>query len=401
MPAPPSDPPAPPGARPEAAPSLTQVPEPPEPEVGPDSVSDTFAFDERPRSGTLAPTSRGDSMAPSPRSFTAQPPAPPVTLPPPAPAPFTGQVPVDDGTLRVPGYRLLRLLGRGGMGEVHLAERVGEGNVSLRCVLKIVHPDRKADPRFAQQLLSEARIAANLRHPNIVSVFDVGRTGDQLWIAMEWVEGCDARALIEQSKARNADIPLRHVVYIVREALQGLHHAHAARDAQGRPLGVVHRDISPGNILISRHGAVKLADFGVAFTALESAGRFQLAGKPRYLAPELYRGAAASVQSDIFAMGATLYELLTMEELFGKGSTFKEVEAEVLAFDPKRAFRDNLSLPDGLEHTLLRALAPEPADRYSTALEMLEDVSDYAYEAGLRLLDAHFARYVERCLDGG
>lgn len=300
----------------------------------------------------------------------------------------------------IAGYRVLSPIGRGGMGEVHLAERLGEGGVTVRCALKVVHPGHRQDPVFARQILSEARIAAQLRHPNIVSVFDVGRSNEQLWLAMEWVDGCDTRTLRHLARDRGADIPLRHVTYILREAVQGLHHAHTAIDQDGRPLGIVHRDISPGNILVSRHGAVKLADFGVAAAVSEAGSRLRLAGKPQYLAPELYRGARATPQSDIFAMGVTAWELVTMEPLFGRNRSFEEYQRIITAFDPKRAFSDDLTMPDGLEPILLRALAPDPDQRYGSALELLEDLSDFAYEAGLRLLDAHFARYVQRSLDG-
>lgn len=315
--------------------------------------------------------------------------------------PFAGGPPpsFDDELPEIPGYRLLSRIGRGGMGEVHLAERLAEGGVAVRCALKLVHPGRREDPVFTQQILSEARIAAQLRHPNIVGVFDVGRVGEHLWLAMEWVDGCDTRTLRTMARERQADIPLRHVAYIVREAVQGLHHAHTATTADGRPLGIVHRDISLGNILVSRHGAVKLADFGVAAAVHDAPSRLRLAGKPHYLAPELYRGAPASVQSDIFAMGVTIWELVTMEALFGRHRSFQEYKELITSFDPRQAFEADLTMPDGLEHVLLRALAADPDDRYGSALELLEDLSDFAYEAGLRLLDAHFARYVQRSLD--
>ncbi|RME21425.1 MAG: serine/threonine protein kinase [Deltaproteobacteria bacterium] len=289
-------------------------------------------------------------------------------------------------------------LGRGGMGEVLLADRIVDAGVRLRCALKLVHPGRRRDPVYVGQILSEARIIAQLRHPNIVSILDVGRVGEQVWLAMEWIDGCDGRTLRRAARERGAAIPLRHVIYIVREALQGLHHAHQARGMDGRPLGIVHRDLSPGNILISRHGAVKLADFGVAAAAADGPARLRLVGKPQYIAPELYQGAPASVQSDIFALGATTWELLTMEPLFPRRLSFDELVERVSRFDPREAIEADLTLPDGIEPILLRALHPDPGQRYRSALEMLEDVSDFAYETGLRLLDAHFARYLQRLL---
>lgn len=348
-----------------------------EPSASQDGPADTFAFFDRgdpPLSGSLTGTQLSD---PLPR----------------------GAGEGADDVIEIPGYRMLGRISRGGMGEVLLAERLSEAGVSVRCAIKVVHPGRRDDPLYSHQILAEARIAAELRHPNIVSIMDVGRRGDQVWLAMEWVDGCDLRMLRRQAREQGADLPLRHVVYIAREALQGLHHAHGARGPDGRTLGLVHRDISPGNVLVSRQGAVKLADFGVAALTARG-GPTRLAGKPQYLAPELYRGAPASVQSDLFAMGVTLFELLTMQPLVPRHLSFAETERFVLALDPKDLLAGDLTLPDGLDQIILRALARQPQDRYATALEMLEDVNDFAYEAGLRLLDAHFARYVGRCLDG-
>lgn len=348
----------------------------PEPSIPDDGPADTFALFEgapEPVSGVQTSTQLSDPLASRPGSG-------------------------DPDLPEIPGYRLLGQISRGGMGEVLLAERVSDAGISVRCAVKVVHPGRRDDPLYSRQILSEARIVAELRHPNIVSVFDVGRTGAHVWLAMEWIDGCDLRGLRRKAREQGAAMPLRHVVYVVREALQGLHHAHLARGPDGRALGLVHRDISPGNILVSRHGAVKLADFGVA-ALTAGGGALRLAGKPQYLAPELYAGAPASVQSDLYALGVCLHELLTMQPLFPRNLPFAEIERLVRALDPKELLSRDLTLPDGLEGVLLRSLAKDPADRYASALEMLEDVNDFAYESGLRLLDAHFARYVSRCLD--
>ena len=362
-------------------PSLLSLPSAEEPDADPTSSdggpADTFAFFDRGPAALPGPLTDTQLSDPGPRQGDGGP----------------------ELALDIPGYRILGRISRGGMGEVLLAERLSETGVSVRCAIKVVHPGRRDDPMYSHQILAEARIVAELRHPNIVSIMDVGRRGDQVWLAMEWVDGSDIRVLRRQAREQGADMPLRHVVYIVREALQGLHHAHGARGPDGRLLGLVHRDISPGNVLVSRQGAVKLADFGVAALTARG-GPVRLAGKPQYLAPELYRGTAASVQSDIYAMGVTLFELLTMQPLVPRHLSFAETERFVLSLDPRALLAGDLTLPDGLDQVVLRALASDPADRYATALEMLEDVSDFAYEAGLRLLDAHFARYVSRCLDG-
>jgi serine/threonine protein kinase len=326
------------------------------------------------------------------------------TLPtagPAGPAPTASPLPRQGGGgFMVPGYHPVRLLGRGGMGEVWLADRIGDAGVKVRCALKVILPERETEQSFRRHFLNEARMAARLRHPNVVGVFDVGQAEDRLYIAMEWVDGTDARGLIRRLRSQQLLLPMKHALYILRSALQGLHYAQTMRTEDGRRLKLVHRDISPENLLISREGAVKVADFGVAWT-VTSGTTPRAIGKLHYFAPELLTGAPASPRSDLFALGVTFYELLTMEPLFNRKAPIDEVRRAVKAFDPRSIFDRDLSLPDELEDILMRCLAPDPHNRYASALEMLEDVNDYAYEAGIRLLDAHFARYIGRLLERG
>ncbi|GEM_PF-1602017 len=299
---------------------------------------------------------------------------------------------------KVPGYKLLRPLAHGGMGEVYLAERRGDTGVGVLCALKVILPSRVGDEGFQARFLNEARMASKLRHPNVVQVFDVGRVLDRLFIAMEWVEGLDARGLMRRARQRKAEIPLKHVLFVLRESLKGLHYAHTAKDPSGQPLGLVHRDLSPENLLLSRDGAVKLTDFGVAQEQATGPRKRRLAGKVHYFAPELFKGARASVQSDLFALGVTFYEMLTVRPLFSRKLALSDVKKAIKDFDPEERLAGDLTIPDELEDILLRVLAADPADRYGSALELLEDVNDYLYESGLRLLDAHFAEYVQRVL---
>ena len=301
----------------------------------------------------------------------------------------------------IPGYRLLRLLGKGGMGEVYLADKVGSAGVAVRCVVKTIISASGSDAQFRDLFLNEARIVSQLRHPNIVSVLDVGQAADRLYLAMEWIDGLDATGLLVRASTQKADLPLRHVLYILRDTLQGLHHAHTAVSPDGVPLRIVHRDISPGNILISRQGAVKLADFGVALgeTARNQGAGRNLAGKPHYFAPELWVGEPASIQTDIFALGVTFYEMLSLRPLFGRDLNMTQIMNEIRSFDPQGLLDEDLTIPEGVEHIILKSLASSPANRYATALEFLEDVNDYAYENGIRLLDAHFASYISKTLD--
>lgn len=319
-----------------------------------------------------------------------------------APAAVTPMPPPTSEGFDIPGYRIRRLLGKGGMGEVYLAERMSDVGVGVPCVVKTIISGASNDPMMRQLFIDEVRLVAGLRHPNLVAVMDVGQAHDRLYQAIEWVEGMDLEGLADRAARSGEGVPLKHLLYIFRESLQGLHYVHSAIGPDGRPLGIVHRDISPGNILISRQGAVKIADFGVALmTAGKEGGTQDIAGKPHYFAPEIWRGSPASVQTDVFAMGVTLYEMLCLRPLFKREGSLRDIGMEIIRFDPHQLLEQDLTIPDGVETLLLRSLAPKPADRYASALEFLEDVNDYAYEYGIRLLDAHFSRYVERLMGGG
>jgi len=303
-----------------------------------------------------------------------------------------------DVPVAIPGYTLLSPIGRGGMGEVWLAERISEAGVGVRCALKIILPERETEHAYRAHFLNEARTSSLLRHPNVVTIFDVGQVAERLYMAMEWVDGVDLRDLIRRLRTLGAHLPMKHALYILRASAQGLHYAHTMKDLEGRHLKLVHRDISPENLLISREGAVKLSDFGVAWSAA-SGTTPRAVGKVHYFAPELLHGGAASVRSDLFALGVTFYEMLMMRPLFSRRNTMREVCAEVARFQPASLFERDLSVPEELEDILMRCLAVDPTERYSSALELLEDVNDFTYEAGIRLLDAHFAKYIARVLE--
>lgn len=320
----------------------------------------------------------------------------------PSPAPPPREFPSEaaGSDLSLPGYRVIRFFGKGGMGEVFLADRLSTTGVNVRCVVKTIKRGLGNREQFEGLFLDEARIIAELRHPNITSVIDVGQADGRLYLAMEWIDGVDAGGLATKAAALGGDIPLPHALYILRETLQGLHYVHTAVDVAGKPLNLVHRDISQGNILISKHGAVKLADFGVAVGSnIQTAGSAEnLAGKPHYFAPELWRGSRASAATDVFALGVTFYELLSSAALFSRDKDLRALAFEICEFRVDDLIESDLTIPDGLEDIVRRSLHEKPAERYESALEFLEDVNDYAYEYGIRLLDAHFGEYVARMM---
>jgi len=276
-------------------------------------------------------------------------------------------------------FLLLDRLNVGGMAEVFLAKvfgRDGEGRV---VALKRILPSLLVDPEFVGMFIDEARIAVQLDHRNLVQIFELGRQGDNYYIAMEYVSGCDLRTAIDRSKKRKQMLTIGHAIHVVCEVAAGLDHAHRARDREGRSLEIVHRDVSPQNIVLSRDGGIRLIDFGIAKAATRQQATQAgiLKGKFGYMSPEQARGRPIDRRSDIFATGIIFYELLTGVRLFGGEADFAVLEkvrkAEIPS--PRRA---NPAIPEEIERIVLKALAPEPERRYAWASEMIGDLRSVA-----------------------
>ncbi len=272
--------------------------------------------------------------------------------------------------LLVGRYQVLGVLGEGGMGEVFLVRHLGPEGFSKKLVLKRVKRSRLDDPTSAEMFLDEARIAARLSHPNAVQVFGLERIGSEYFMVMEYVEGIDlARALAITAQA-GIVWPVQVACRVVAGICAGLHAAHMWIDEAGRPAPIVHRDVSPDNVLISARGEVKVADFGIA-----SEGRAgeadEFRGKVGYAAPELLRGAPSHPSVDIYAAGAILYELLTLRH-FRPGD---REQAAQRAFAPvPRIAPVRVDLPAGLEAIYLRAVDPAPERRYPSVADMGGDL---------------------------
>ncbi len=272
-------------------------------------------------------------------------------------------------------YAILGRLGGGGMADIFLAKSQSMAGVERHVVLKRVIPDHAAGTPFAKMFLDEARLAAQLQHPNIAQVHDVGMLGGAYFFTMEYVHGKDLRALLHALASQRRQLPLSHVLHVAIGALAALHHAHEAVSAKGVPLGVVHRDVSPSNIMVSYEGAVKLLDFGVAKAASSSeetrAGTIK--GKIGYLSPEQCRAVPVDRRSDIFSLGIVLHELLTTRRLYRRDSDFNVMNAIIHESAPPPSLY-RVDLPPQLDRIVLKALHKQPLDRYETALEMLEDL---------------------------
>jgi eukaryotic-like serine/threonine-protein kinase len=268
-------------------------------------------------------------------------------------------------------YELLKKLATGGMAEIYVARRVGPHGFSKRIALKRILPQLAADPEFVAMFIDEARLCAQLAHPNLVQVFDFGEDGGELYMAMELVEGTTAAKAVRTAAARGEPVPMEAALHVAVSVGRGLEFAHQACDENGKPMGLVHRDVSPGNILISRSGAVKLGDFGIA-RAAEFDRRTQdgqLKGKLGYMSPEQATGKELDAKSDQFAIGIVLSELLTGHPLFS-GSEM-EVLIKIRDADLSVLDQKGQHIPQDVRAVLFRLLARRPDDRYPTMSEFL------------------------------
>ncbi len=305
-------------------------------------------------------------------------------------------------------YLLFDRIGRGGMAEIFLARAATGLGAARLVVVKQILPELTGDERFARMLIAEAKLAARLRHANVVQVYDLGREDERLFIAMEYVEGSDLNALLRQLSRSKTPLPLEFALFVVREVLAALSYAHRARDDAGAPLSLVHRDVSPSNVLVSFEGEVKLCDFGIARAlalspeptlpapdpgAAEAPRETsRVVGKSAYMAPEQARGAAIDARADVFAAGILLWELCAGRRLY------RGTEAGMLAL--ARA-ADVPPLPDrGLpEHArlqalLARALDPSPDARFASAADFQRALDAYASDTRLIASPLRFGAFL-------
>jgi serine/threonine protein kinase len=274
-------------------------------------------------------------------------------------------------------YILLHQLAVGGMAEIYLAKQTGLEGFEKLVVLKKILSTMTEQREFVEMFVNEARIAARLNHPQIVQIYDLGRVKNSYFIAMEYVHGEDLRAISKASSKRGAPLPFWHVARVIGELLQGLHFAHTRTDGRGQPMCIVHRDVSPQNILVSYEGTVKIVDFGIAkatLTPLTMAGVIK--GKYAYMSPEQCRGEPLDGRADLFSAGIILYELCTGQRLFKRATDFATLMAvKEAAIAPPRSLRSDIA-PE-LDRIILKALERDLSKRYATAQEMQLDLEEF------------------------
>ncbi len=278
---------------------------------------------------------------------------------------------------RLASFEILKRLGAGGMAEVFLAKKPGAEGTFKLLVLKRIHPAHMKSRRFRAMFVEEAHLATRLNHPNIVQVYEFIDHGDDgLLLAMEYVEGYDLGRLMSAARQKGTRIPPWAGAFIVSEAAKGLHYAHERRDEGGSPLAIVHRDVSPQNILLSVEGAVKIADFGIASANLFREEPGTLKGKFGYMSPEQARGEKVDRRSDIYGLGVVLYEVLTLRSPYAKKDDplVKPPDEELLEavktgkFEPPSAHVSDV--PAELEAIVMRAMSLNREDRFQAARDM-------------------------------
>ena len=293
-------------------------------------------------------------------------------------------------------YEVLAKIASGGMAEVFLARVTSEASIERHVVLKRVLPQLASNEAFITMFLDEARLAAQLRHPNIAQLYDVGRLGNSYFYTMEYIHGATAWLIMERASALTTPIPLAHVLTIAANISAALHHAHTRVGADRKPLGIVHRDVTPANIMVSNEGVVKLLDFGVA----KAQGRRTttivgtIKGKIGYLSPEQCTpNATIDGRSDIFSLGICLYELLTLHQLFQRVGDLPTMTAIVHEHPPPPSyFRPDV--PPEVDRIVMTALAKDPAQRFPTADVMHQAVEDAAATLGISTSVTALARYM-------
>ena len=293
-------------------------------------------------------------------------------------------------------YTLFDHIGRGGMADIYLASaRAGLG-ASRRVVIKEVLAELSENARFADLLIAEAKLAARLSHANVVKVEDLGRHEQTLYIAMEYVEGFDLRELLRRCAKQRVALPIEFSLLILMETLRGLDYAHRLRAEDGEPLQIVHRDVSPSNVLISFEGEVKLCDFGIARAndAAEQLPEEAIQGKAGYMSPEHARGEALDARADVFAAGIILWELLAGRRLYKVTEGASQLEVARRAEVPPLAVRGDIPEEDRLHAVVARALAPVRDGRYPAAAPMLRDLEEYAVRAHMLASPIRFGEWL-------
>lgn len=298
-------------------------------------------------------------------------------------------------------YRIVQKIAQGGMAEVFCAEQENPFGFRRRVAIKRILPKHLGSAQHEAMLVSEAKLLVGLNHPNIVKVYDLGCLEGAYFFVMEFVDGCDLRRLIQWVHRKGKHFPLTSKLLIAAEVAKALDYAHGKADNDGLPLHLVHLDVSPRNILLSRSGEVKLTDFGIATfrsrEAPERTDRIIVRGKYSYMSPEQAFGGLVDNRSDIFSLGLVMYEMIMGSRLY-RSAQLTELQRE---HRDRRVFAPLCPphVPAEIEYILLRCLAYDAEDRYASAGELAQDLLRFVFEEAGSLPQAELAYLMEEALE--
>ena len=298
-------------------------------------------------------------------------------------------------------YRITERIAAGGMAEVFKGVAESLQGFRKNVAIKRVLPSLTKNQKFITMFLDEARLSLFLQHANIVQVFDIGHADDTYFIVMEFVDGVDLKAIMEWRRRIGRRLTIGQTIYMIMEVCKGLAYAHdLVHPETGERLGIVHRDVSPANVLISRNGEIKLADFGLAKAASqgESTDPGVVKGKMSYLSPEAARGENVDQRADIFSVGILLYEMLTSKRLFYGDTDYQTVELVRNAKIPPIATQNPEVEPE-FEEICRKAMARRTEDRFQTATDLQDALAHYQFSRGLKMIQRDIADLVRACVE--
>ncbi len=293
---------------------------------------------------------------------------------------------------------LYDMIGKGGMAEIFLAKGFTDLGTEHLTVIKRILPGLSDRPGFGDMLINEAKLCSLLSHANVVQTYDLGQIDGQYFIGMEYVEGFDLNRLLGLLARSKMSIPLSFALYIIVETLRGLDYAHRVTNEKGEPLGIIHRDVSPTNVLISVDGNVKVCDFGIAKVTLstdveELVDEYHLKGKTAYMAPEHLNGEAVDCRSDLYATGILLWELLSGKRLFKSKDENETLRRAKTAEVPPLT---NSEFPnfDKLSSIVMKALEKEPSKRFQNGREFIDALEEYMHSVGIIVSSIKFSDFL-------
>ncbi len=294
-------------------------------------------------------------------------------------------------------FKLVRKLADGGMGSVYEAVLSGGEGFEKTVAIKTIQESLSNDPEFVEMFIGEAKLVADLVHQYIVQIYQMGKVGNIYYMAMEYVEGVNLQEFMNRHYERRMKLPIDLAVYIISRVARGLEYAHRKTDRMGNPLNVVHRDISPKNIMISTEGFVKLTDFGIAKARnlLKNQEGEVLMGKAQYMSPEQAQYMQTDGRSDLFSLGIVMYELLTGQALFGSENTGVILENVVYKEIPP-ARRAAPEIPEEVDRILAKTLMRDMGQRYQDASRMAYDLEYYMYHNRFGPTNVTLEKYMQR-----